>query len=119
MFPHANGDGGSDWNAPLLSQSEIAKDEQNDDHGSDKPDDVVHDTLLKFDTRLINGATRRLRTNRRNVQQSRRFDTTKTCSVALVAAYECAPRDRAPGIDTAGHRPVRCNPPPEAYCKAE
>jgi hypothetical protein len=33
-----------------LPQSEIAEYEQNDNHGSYKPDDVVHDTLHKFDT---------------------------------------------------------------------
>jgi hypothetical protein len=60
-------DCGDEWN--VLSQSEIAEDEQNDDDGSDKPDDIVHNTLLKFDTSLISGATRRSRTNGRSVQR--------------------------------------------------
>lgn len=30
-----------------LSQPEVAKQKQDDDYGTDKPDDVIHDVLLK------------------------------------------------------------------------
>jgi hypothetical protein len=41
----------------VLPQSEIAQNEQNDNHGAYKPDDAVHDSLLNDKPRDASVAT--------------------------------------------------------------
>ena len=43
-----------------LSQSEVSQHEQNDNHGTDKPDDAIHDALLKRRPCMNNGRDAKL-----------------------------------------------------------
>ena len=75
-----------------LPESDIAEHEQNDDHGSHKPDDVVHDALLKFDSPVNSRATRVSRSTGEMACGIWRSVTTRTCYVTPVT--DC-PRMRA------------------------
>lgn len=73
----SNGDEG-------LPQPDIAEHKQDDDHGSHKPDDVVHDALLKFDSPFNSRATRGSRPVGETCRGIWRSVTTMTCYVSPV-----------------------------------
>jgi hypothetical protein len=82
-----------------LPQSDVAKHEQNDDHGSYKPDDVVHDALLKFDTPFNSRATRgRDQLAKRAAASSVLSQQRRAALRQLPAVRECVPRGSDPRI---------------------
>ncbi len=82
-----------------LPQSDIAEHEQNDDRGSDKPDDVVHDALPRFDTLFNSRATLLSRPAGERCRGIWRAVTTTTATARRSPAVRgWLPRGNDPGI---------------------